>query len=148
MASEPGEVVAGSKNLLLGSEAVDEDSDDTDRWPEDSSLQPRKELVSKKQRLPLLSEILADTAPPPYTLSNYMAYMREDDCMAPLNFYLDCEKYRRFVSVSHLFVMELMILRHYFISENRYGEFDKVLPHEIIDRYIVEVSPVQRQLKR
>ncbi|KAI5864144.1 regulator of G protein signaling superfamily [Durotheca rogersii] len=42
---------------------------------------------------PTLSEILANTAPPPWTLSSFMAFLSQNHCLETLEFILDAERY-------------------------------------------------------
>ncbi|KAL7948184.1 PAK-box protein [Trichoderma barbatum] len=44
-------------------------------------------------RPPTLNEILLDTAPPPWTLSAFMAYLSQNHCMETLEFTLDSQRY-------------------------------------------------------
>ncbi|KAJ4857449.1 regulator of G protein signaling domain-containing protein [Trichoderma breve] len=44
-------------------------------------------------RPPTLNEILLDTAPPPWTLSAFMAYLSQNHCMETLEFTLDAQRY-------------------------------------------------------
>ena len=50
------------------------------------------------QRRPNLSEILANTAPPPWTLSAFMAYMSQNHCLETLEFTMDASRYRKHYS--------------------------------------------------
>ncbi|KAL3472797.1 RGS domain-containing protein [Aspergillus californicus] len=43
---------------------------------------------------PTLDEVLANTAPAPYTLSAFMAYLSQNHCLETLEFTLDAERYR------------------------------------------------------
>ncbi|CAL5867673.1 uncharacterized protein PFLUO_LOCUS1892 [Penicillium psychrofluorescens] len=43
---------------------------------------------------PTLKEILANTAPPPYTLSAFMAYLSQNHCLETLEFTLEAKRYR------------------------------------------------------
>ncbi|RFU79848.1 regulator of g- signaling [Trichoderma arundinaceum] len=44
-------------------------------------------------RPPTLNEILLDTAPPPWTLTAFMAYLSQNHCMETLEFTLDSQRY-------------------------------------------------------
>lgn len=46
-------------------------------------------------RKPNLSEILANTAPPPYTLSSFMAFLSQNHCLENLEFTMDAARYRK-----------------------------------------------------
>ncbi|KAM0444263.1 hypothetical protein ACHAPV_010226 [Trichoderma viride] len=45
---------------------------------------------------PTLNEILLDTAPPPWTLTAFMAYLSQNHCMETLEFTLDSQRYTAF----------------------------------------------------
>ncbi|KAF4335045.1 regulator of G signaling [Fusarium beomiforme] len=47
-------------------------------------------------RPPSLTEILIDVAPPPWTLSAFMAYLSQNHCMESLEFTLDSQRYAAF----------------------------------------------------
>jgi Regulator of G protein signaling domain len=46
-------------------------------------------------RRPNLSDILANTAPPPWTLSAFMAYLSQNHCLETLEFTMDASRYRK-----------------------------------------------------
>ncbi|KAF1990958.1 regulator of G protein signaling superfamily, partial [Aulographum hederae CBS 113979] len=46
-------------------------------------------------RRPNLSEILANTAAPPWTLSAFMAYLSQNHCLETLEFTMDASRYRK-----------------------------------------------------
>jgi hypothetical protein len=46
-------------------------------------------------RRPNLSEILANTAPPPWSLSAFMAYLSQNHCLETLEFTMDASRYRK-----------------------------------------------------
>ncbi|KAJ5408374.1 hypothetical protein N7509_002257 [Penicillium cosmopolitanum] len=43
---------------------------------------------------PTLNDVLANTAPPPYTLSAFMAYLSQNHCLETLEFTLEAQRYR------------------------------------------------------
>lgn len=43
---------------------------------------------------PTLKEVLANTAPPPYTLSAFMAYLSQNHCLETLEFTLEAKRYK------------------------------------------------------
>lgn len=43
---------------------------------------------------PSLTDILSNTAPPPWTLSSFMAFLSQNHCLETLEFILDAERYR------------------------------------------------------
>ena len=49
-------------------------------------------------RRPNLSEILANTAPPPWTLPAFMAYLSQNHCLETLEFTMDASRYRKHYS--------------------------------------------------
>ncbi|KAF2742412.1 regulator of G protein signaling superfamily [Sporormia fimetaria CBS 119925] len=54
-----------------------------------------KTIPSACHRKPNLSEILANTAPPPYTLSSFMAFLSQNHCLENLEFTMDASRYRK-----------------------------------------------------
>ncbi|KAL7274992.1 hypothetical protein RUND412_002086 [Rhizina undulata] len=44
---------------------------------------------------PTLAEVLSNTAPPPYTLSAFMAYLSQNHCLETLEFTMDAGRYRK-----------------------------------------------------
>ncbi|KAH8730135.1 RGS domain-containing protein [Phaeosphaeriaceae sp. PMI808] len=57
-----------------------------------------KNIPSPQHRKPTLSEILANTAPPPYTLSSFMAFLSQNHCLENLEFTMDASRYRKHYS--------------------------------------------------
>ncbi|KAH8677766.1 hypothetical protein BX600DRAFT_431092 [Xylariales sp. PMI_506] len=49
---------------------------------------------SPSARLPTLGEILSNTAPPPWTLSAFTAYLSQNHCLETLEFLMEAERYR------------------------------------------------------
>ena len=43
---------------------------------------------------PTLDDVLANTAPPPYTLSAFMAYLSQNHCLETLEFTMEAQRYR------------------------------------------------------
>ncbi|KAL1612521.1 hypothetical protein SLS60_000748 [Paraconiothyrium brasiliense] len=56
------------------------------------------DIASASNRRPNLSEILANTAPPPYTLSSFMAFLSQNHCLENLEFTMDASRYRKHYS--------------------------------------------------
>lgn len=57
-----------------------------------------KSIASQCSRRPNLSEILANTAPPPWTLSSFMAFLSQNHCLENLEFTMDASRYRKHYS--------------------------------------------------
>lgn len=57
-----------------------------------------RSIASASNRRPTLSEILANTAPPPYTLSSFMAFLSQNHCLENLEFTMDASRYRKHYS--------------------------------------------------
>lgn len=81
------------------------DFDDHDVKMAMSDVQPApltvsipKNIPSPQNRKPNLSEILANTAPPPYTLSSFMAFLSQNHCLENLEFTMDASRYRKHYS--------------------------------------------------
>lgn len=54
-----------------------------------------RSLPSQSGRRPNLSEILANTAQPPYTLTSFMAFLSQNHCLENLEFTMDASRYRK-----------------------------------------------------
>src|ERR1700712_5657694 len=46
-------------------------------------------------RRPTLQEVLSNTAPPPWTLSAFMAYLSQNHCLETLEFTMDANRYSK-----------------------------------------------------
>ncbi|KAH7359994.1 RGS domain-containing protein [Pyrenochaeta sp. MPI-SDFR-AT-0127] len=57
-----------------------------------------KNIPSPQCRKPNLTEILANTAPPPYTLTSFMAFLSQNHCLENLEFTMDASRYRKHYS--------------------------------------------------
>lgn len=57
-----------------------------------------KNIASPQYRKPNLSEILANAAPPPYSLSSFMAFLSQNHCLENLEFTMDASRYRKHYS--------------------------------------------------
>lgn len=57
-----------------------------------------KNIPSPQCRKPNLSEILANAAPPPYSLSSFMAFLSQNHCLENLEFTMDASRYRKHYS--------------------------------------------------
>jgi hypothetical protein len=57
-----------------------------------------KNIPSPHSRKPNLAEILANNAPPPYTLSSFMAFLSQNHCLENLEFTMDASRYRKHYS--------------------------------------------------
>lgn len=53
------------------------------------------ETASTASKLPTLEEILSNSAPPPWTLSAFMAYLSQNHCLETLEFTLDADRYKQ-----------------------------------------------------
>jgi hypothetical protein len=54
-----------------------------------------KNIQSPGNRRPNLSDILANTAPPPWTLTSFMAFLSQNHCLENLEFTMDASRYRK-----------------------------------------------------
>ncbi|KAF2799048.1 regulator of G protein signaling superfamily [Melanomma pulvis-pyrius CBS 109.77] len=57
-----------------------------------------KNIPSACNRRPNLKEILGNTAPPPWTLSSFMAFLSQNHCLENLEFTMDASRYRKHYS--------------------------------------------------
>ncbi|KAJ5195082.1 uncharacterized protein N7498_008520 [Penicillium cinerascens] len=70
---------------------------DSDEDMESSGSRPVSLAVSAGAFCPMrptLNEVLANSAPPPYTLSAFMAYLSQNHCLETLEFTLEAKRYR------------------------------------------------------
>lgn len=87
-------------------------------------------------RVPTLREVLANSAPPPWTLTAFMAYLSQNHCLETLEFTMDASRYRK----------------HYeTLRENSHGllitpstegcEYVRMLWKKLLDAYIKPNGP-------
>ncbi|KAI9373300.1 RGS domain-containing protein [Aspergillus egyptiacus] len=78
---------------------------ESDEDMESSSSRPLSLAVPQGTFCPMrptLDEVLANTAPAPYTLSAFMAYLSQNHCLETLEFTLDVKRYRKaYEDLSH-----------------------------------------------
>ena len=79
---------------------VEFDGDDvkmnsSDMHPTPLTVSIPKNIPNPQCRKPNLSEILANTAPPPYSLSSFMAFLSQNHCLENLEFTMDASRYRK-----------------------------------------------------
>ena len=85
--------------------------------------------TSPINKAPSLSEILDNTAPPPWTLSAFMAYLSQNHCLETLEFVLDADRYRAAYARAGQ-------------APEEFGSPDIcVLWRKVIDAYIMPCSP-------
>lgn len=98
-----------SKESVLSCSSVFGDSDIED---DDIDLTPPTELMAPAPlgltipgatgpycpRRPTLQEVLSNTAPPPWTLAAFMAYLSQNHCLETLEFTMDASRYRKHYS--------------------------------------------------
>ncbi|KAI9829079.1 MAG: hypothetical protein M1832_000102 [Thelocarpon impressellum] len=75
------------------------DADDEGAMSSEDQLSSRPLSVAIPQapycpRRPTLAEILSNTAPPPWTLTAFMAYLSQNHCLETLEFTMDATRYR------------------------------------------------------
>lgn len=70
----------------------------SDTQPAPLTVSIPKNIQSPHYRKPNLSEILANTAPPPYTLTSFMAFLSQNHCLENLEFTMDASRYRKHYS--------------------------------------------------
>jgi hypothetical protein len=79
-------------------EADDEGTMSTDEYK--TTTRPLSVAIPQAQgpycpRWPTLQEILSNTAPPPWTLTQFMAYLSQNHCLETLEFTMDASRYRK-----------------------------------------------------
>ncbi|CAN9268242.1 unnamed protein product [Alternaria alternata] len=95
-----------------------------------------KNIQSPQCRKPNLQEILSNTAPPPYTLTSFMAFLSQNHCLENLEFTMDASRYRKHYSK--------MVNRHPGTPISPLSEecgYVLMLWRRLIDAYIRESGP-------
>lgn len=88
-----------SPTLSSSDSEFDEEMDSSSGSRPISFSVPRSAYCSMR---PSLEQVLANTAPPPYTLSAFMAYLSQNHCLETLEFTLEAKRYREtFEAVTH-----------------------------------------------
>ena len=72
----------------------DGDSVMTASRPPSMALMPLASAATNPTSPPSLRDILSNTAPPPYTLSAFMAFLSQNHCLETLEFTMDADRYR------------------------------------------------------
>ncbi|KAK0705153.1 hypothetical protein B0H67DRAFT_604075 [Lasiosphaeris hirsuta] len=62
--------------------------------PPSMALMPLASAATSPTSPPSLRDILSNTAPPPYTLSAFMAFLSQNHCLETLEFTMDADRYR------------------------------------------------------
>lgn len=98
-----------------------------------SSGRPLSIAASHYQKMPTLQEVLSNTAPAPYTLSAFMAYLSQNHCLETLEFTMDASRYRKhYTSLGG---------EEDFNGNREACEFVKSLWQRLLDAYIVPNGP-------
>jgi hypothetical protein len=108
----------------------------TDIQPAPLTVSIPKNISSPQCRKPNLSDILANTAPPPYTLSSFMAFLSQNHCLENLEFTMDASRYRKHYSK--------MVNRHPGSAISPLSDectYVLMLWRRLIDAYIRESGP-------
>jgi hypothetical protein len=87
-------------------------------------------------RRPTLQEVLANTAPPPWTLSAFTAYLSQNHCLETLEFTLDSQRYREHYDNLMQTYSQLPSSR-----VNEEADYVRMLWQKLLDAYIVPNSP-------
>ncbi|KAH6875422.1 RGS domain-containing protein [Alternaria rosae] len=108
----------------------------TDCQPQPLTVSIPKNIPSPQCRKPNLQEILSNTAPPPYTLTSFMAFLSQNHCLENLEFTMDASRYRKHYSK--------MVNRHPGSPVSPLSEecgYVLMLWRRLIDAYIRESGP-------
>jgi hypothetical protein len=108
----------------------------TDCHPAPLTVSIPKNIPSPQCRKPNLQEILSNTAPPPYTLTSFMAFLSQNHCLENLEFTMDASRYRKHYSK--------MVNRHPGSPVSPLSEecgYVLMLWRRLIDAYIRESGP-------
>ena len=87
-------------------------------------------------RRPTLSEVLSNTAPSPFTLSAFMAYLSQNHCLETLEFTMDASRYRK-----HYEKMAAQMAGMPMSSDYEDCEYVRMLWQRLLDAYIVPNGP-------
>lgn len=87
-------------------------------------------------RRPTLTEVLSNTAPPPWTLSAFMAYLSQNYCLETLEFTMDATRYRK-----HYEKMAAQMAGMPMSSDYEDCEYVRMLWQRLLDAYIVPNGP-------
>ncbi|KAH8685594.1 RGS domain-containing protein, partial [Tricladium varicosporioides] len=87
-------------------------------------------------RRPTLHEVLANTAPPPWTLSAFMAYLSQNHCLETLEFTMDAKRY-----TNHYRDMIEKEPHTPLSPQTREVEYVRMLWQKLLDAYIVPNGP-------
>lgn len=87
-------------------------------------------------RLPTLQEILSSSAPQPYTLSAFTAYLSQNHCLENLEFIKEAERYRFKYD-------EMMLAFSELASSKELGEYKEVrkLWNRVLQTYVIPNTP-------
>lgn len=101
--TQPLTIRTDSASSSPTSSVADFDAEDikmamSDVQPTPLTVSIPKNIPNPQYRKPNLSEILANTAPPPYTLSSFMAFLSQNHCLENLEFTMDASRYRKHYS--------------------------------------------------
>lgn len=98
-----------------------------------SDERPLSRAASHCSKMPTLSEVLSNTAPPPYTLSAFMAYLSQNHCLETLEFTMDASRYRKHFT--------LLGGQEEFNGNGEACEFVRSLWQRLLDAYIAPNGP-------
>ncbi|KAF7597455.1 hypothetical protein BBP40_003702 [Aspergillus hancockii] len=85
---------------------------------------------------PTLDEVLANTAPAPYTLSAFMAYLSQNHCLETLEFTLEAKRYREtYDSLSH------QLEQSPIVTECPESQHLRMLWQRLLTAYIIPGAP-------
>ena len=87
-------------------------------------------------RRPTLHEVLSNTAPSPWTLSAFMAYLSQNHCLETLEFTMDASRYRK-----HYEKMAVQMAGMPMSSDYEDCEYVRMLWQRLLDAYIVPNGP-------
>ncbi|KFY31872.1 hypothetical protein V493_00723 [Pseudogymnoascus sp. VKM F-4281 (FW-2241)] len=117
-----------------------------DRDADDENMSSGKHLPSRPclarpvkpycPRRPTLQEVLANSAPPPWTLSAFTAYLSQNHCLETLEFTMDATRYRKQYETLLANCEEKTIMP----SAEEY-EYVRMLWQKLLDTYITQDSP-------
>ena len=139
LSTPPPEVSPRSSIVIL-----DWDADDEETMSMEDAVPSRPPSVTEAgdnqgpyhPRRPTLPEVLANSAPPPWTLSAFTAYLSQNHCLENLEFTMDAERYRERFDGFSTQMLGMPVAQD--VEECRYI---RMLWQSLINAYIVPDGP-------
>ncbi len=116
------------------------DADDEDTMSaEESTSKPLVVTIPHgpyNPRQPTLAEVLSNKAPPPWSLTAFMAYLSQNHCLETLEFTMDASRYRK-----HFNKMATRSIGTPLTAESQEPAYVRMLWQRLLEAYIVPNGP-------